>query len=277
MELATYVNGLQTANPGEKIVLVGDFNAFPFNDGYVDSMGIITGNAAAADEVVEYRASPVVTPLKLGDEFITDPLQRYSYVFEGNAQTLDHAVVNQALENDPAVSGLTVEHARINADFRVARYGDFALPYDAGNPPLRVSDHDPVRLTIGVVRPLSADLALSWTTTSWSLRGAFTTLTVHNSGSSYIPGAQVRIELDIPPHSTAGVGTPSGWTCERLGDAVFLCTASRAIAPGGNERFTVSVRPRRQFSASDSIRFWAQATVVTDPISGDNSAELVLP
>ncbi len=185
--------------------------------------------------------------------------------------------MNEALVADPAVADARVDHARVNADFRGAHQSVYNPPYTAENPPLRTSDHDPVRLTIGVVRPLSADLALSWTTTSWSLRGAFTTLTVHNSGSSYIPGAQVRIELDIPPHSTAGVGTPSGWTCERLGDAVFLCTASRAIAPGGNERFTVSVRPRRQFSASDSIRFWAQATVVTDPISGDNSAELVLP
>jgi hypothetical protein len=115
------VSSLQTANPNEKIVLVGDFNAFPFNDGYVDSMGIIAGNAAAEDEVIEYRASPVATPLVLGDELIADPQQRYSYVFEGNAQTLDHAVVNEVLVNDPAITGLVVEHARINADFREAR------------------------------------------------------------------------------------------------------------------------------------------------------------
>ena len=70
MELANLVNSLQTANPNEKIVLVGDFNAFPFNDGYVDSMGIITGNAAPEDEVIEYRASPVATPMVLGDELI---------------------------------------------------------------------------------------------------------------------------------------------------------------------------------------------------------------
>ena len=108
LELANYVNGLQVANPSEKIVLVGDFNAFPFNDGYVDSMGIITGNAAPEEQVIEYRASPVATPLVLGDELTADPAQRYSYVFAGNAQTLDHAVVNAALVNDPAITGLTV-------------------------------------------------------------------------------------------------------------------------------------------------------------------------
>jgi predicted extracellular nuclease len=277
MELANLVNSLQTGNPGEKIVLVGDFNAFPFNDGYVDSMGIITGDAAPEEEVIEYRASPVATPLVLGDELIADPAQRYSYVFEGNAQTLDHAVVNAPLVNDPAVNGLVVEHARINADFREGRYGDFSLPYDAGNPPLRVSDHDPVRLTIGVVRPLSADLALTWATTSMSSRGAFTTLTVHNSGSAYIAGTQVRIDLEIPAQSTATVGPPSGWTCQRLGDASFLCTATKVLAPGSNNVFNVSVKPRVRFAATDSIRFEAQATVISDPISGDNSAVLVLP
>jgi len=277
MELANLINSLQTSNPNEKIVLVGDFNAFPFNDGYVDSMGIITGNAAPEEEVIEYRASPVATPLVLGDELIADPQQRYSYVFEGNAQTLDHAVVNEALVNDPAVTGLVVEHARINADFREGRYGQFSLPYTAENPPLYVSDHDPVRLSIGVVRPLSADLSLTWATTSMSSRGAFTTLTVHNSGSNYIAGTQVRIDLEIPAQSTAAVGPPSGWTCQRLGDASFLCTATKVLAPGSNNVFTVTVRPRVRFAATDSIRFEAQATVISDPISGDNSAVLVLP
>lgn len=282
MELGRLVNGMQIANPSEKIVLVGDFNAFPFNDGYVDSMGIITGNAAPEPEVIEYRASPVVTPLVLGDALTADPAQRYSYVFEGNAQTLDHAVVNAALLNDPAVAGLTVEHARINADFRVFHYGQFALPYTAQNPPLRVSDHDPVRLSIRVVRPASADLALAWSTRSMTSKGAFATLTLSNTGASSISGAQVRIELDIPADATAAVGPPSGWTCTRpddafVGDTVFLCTANKPVPAGANQSFSVSVKPRRSFAASDVLRFEARATVLNDPISGDNSAVLVLP
>lgn len=277
LELANYVNGLQVANPSEKIVLVGDFNAFPFNDGYVDSMGIITGNAAPEEQVIEYRASPVATPLVLGDELTADPAQRYSYVFAGNAQTLDHAVVNAALVNDPAITGLTVEHARINADFRVAHYGEYSLPYSEANPPLRVSDHDPVRLTIGVVRPLSADLTLDWDVASMSSRGAFTRLTLFNASSAAISGAQVRIDLEIPAKAMTSVGPPSGWTCEKLGDSSYLCTASKPVVAGGKYIFGVSVRPRHQFAATDTIRLKAQATVLTDPIDGDNSVELVLP
>jgi len=282
MELGRLVNGMQVANPNEKIVLVGDFNAFPFNDGYVDSMGIITGNAAPEPEVIEYRASPVATPLVLGDALTADPAQRYSYVFEGNAQTLDHAVVNAALVNDPAVAGLSVEHARINADFRVFHYGQFGLPYTAQNPPLRVSDHDPVRLSIRVVRPASADLALAWSTRSMTSKGAFATLTLRNTGASPISGAQVRITLDIPADATAAVGPPSGWTCTRpadafVGDTEFLCTASTSVPVGSSQGFSVTVKPRRSFAASDVLRFEARATVLTDPISGDNSAVLVLP
>ena len=277
VELAKLVHGLQTANPNEKIVQVGDFNAFPFNDGFVDVMGIVTGNPAPEAEVIEYRPSPLTTPLVMGDELITDPAKRYSYVFQGNAQTLDHAVVNQALVNDPAVTGLTIEHARINADYRVAYYGMFSLPYSAANPPLRVSDHDPVRLSIGLVRPASADLALAWTNRFMGLQFAQATLTLRNSGTTSIVGAQVSIDLQIPVGATGSVGAPDGWTCGRLGASTFLCTATGSIAPGSDHVFLVTVRPRRSFAATDTLRFEARATVLSDPISGDNSAVLVLP
>jgi hypothetical protein len=117
-----------------------------------------------------------------------------------------------------------------------------------------VSDHDPVRLTIGVVRPLSADLALTWATTSMSSRGAFTTLTVHNSGSAYIAGTQVRIDLEIPAQSTAAVGPPSGWTCQRLGDA-RSCARHQDARTGVQQRVhgdRQAARPLRRPTASAS-------------------------
>ena len=40
------------ANPAERIVLVGDFNAFEVSDGYVDVIGSIVGSPAPASEVV---------------------------------------------------------------------------------------------------------------------------------------------------------------------------------------------------------------------------------
>lgn len=165
-----------------------------------------------------------------GDELTADPAQRYSCVFEGNAQTLDHAVVNAALVNDPAI----------------------------------------------------ADLTLAWSTRSMTSKGAFATLTLRNTGASSISGAQVRIELDIPADATSAVGPPSGWTCDRpndafIGDSVFVCTAGKPVLAGSSQSFSVSVKPRRSFAASDVLRVKARATVLTDPNSGDNSAVLVLP
>ena len=142
--LANLVNDRQVADPNEKIVLVGDFNAFEFNDGYADIMGIVRGDQVPENEAITWVASPVATPLVDGSDLIADPAERYSYVFEGSAQTLDHVVVNEALVTDAAVSDAFIEHARINADFGVHHFG-------VAGTAIRTSDHDPVRLSIRLV------------------------------------------------------------------------------------------------------------------------------
>jgi hypothetical protein len=57
---------------------------------------------------------------------------RYSYVFDGSAQTLDHVLFTQNLQPYFA----RVEHARVNADFPEVLRNDPARPE-------RLSDHDP--------------------------------------------------------------------------------------------------------------------------------------
>lgn len=128
--LANLIQTRQTNDPNEAIITVGDMNAFQFNDGYVDSVGIIKGTPAPADQVTLFGAD-VVNPdqVALAD---TLPLsERYSYTFDGSAQVLDHIIVNQA-----ALRRLNRFHyARFNGDFPVKLYQDF-------NRPERLSDHD---------------------------------------------------------------------------------------------------------------------------------------
>src|SRR5699024_6485227 len=50
--LAKFVQERQTKNPNEHIVLVGDFNAYQFNDGIVDVIGAIKGKPAVVGEVM---------------------------------------------------------------------------------------------------------------------------------------------------------------------------------------------------------------------------------
>jgi len=128
--LARWVNERQKANPTERILLVGDFNAFPFNDGLVDQIGTIIGKPAPKDAVIESSADLVETDLiDLVNLIKVD--QQYSYTFDGNAQVLDHFIANLPMRKHLAGFG----YLRINADFpQVLRA--------VGDRPERFSDHD---------------------------------------------------------------------------------------------------------------------------------------
>ena len=123
--LANFVQNRQLNDPSEAMVLLGNFNAHAFNDGYVDVMGTVMGLPAAADQVV--LASPdLVSP------DLVNLSGAYSSVSNGNQQSLDHMLVTGNLV--PQVEGFSV--ARVNADFPEALR---ALAYNAG----RLSDRDP--------------------------------------------------------------------------------------------------------------------------------------
>ena len=93
--LANLIQGFQSANPSANIVSVGDYNAYQFSDGYADTVGVIEGNPALADQVVlagPRLVSPTLTDL-IDTDLIAAP-QRYSYTFSGSAQAIDHIIVN---------------------------------------------------------------------------------------------------------------------------------------------------------------------------------------
>jgi predicted extracellular nuclease len=127
--LAQLVQMRQVANPSQRIVLVGDFNAFEFSDGLVDVIGTIKGTPAPATAVVR-ATTDLVEPNLANLMEALSAAERYSYVFDGNAQVLDHVLVNgPALAN---VSDLVM--VRGNAD----------QPETARNAAggVRLSDHD---------------------------------------------------------------------------------------------------------------------------------------
>ena len=130
--LAGLIRGFQ--QNGQHVVSVGDYNAFDVNDGYVDVIGIVRGDPAPANEVT---VTTHLTPAQLPNPTLVDAIsfapanQRYSFVFDGNAQELDHVL----LTPDLLVS--RVEYGRMDADFPESYRGDF-------NRPERLSDHDPI-------------------------------------------------------------------------------------------------------------------------------------
>jgi uncharacterized protein len=129
---AEFTANLAQELQSENLVLVGDFNAYQFNDGYVDVIGTIKGTPAPAHEVVLGSIDLVDPDLTaLVDTAFIAPDQRYSYVFNGNAQALDHVIV----DSEMLARTTRYVHVRANADFPTAYRND----------PSRVegsSDHD---------------------------------------------------------------------------------------------------------------------------------------
>ncbi len=133
--LAGQIQSLQTAEPGLRLIVTGDFNAFQFSDGYVDVMGQLTGSLDPDGALLP--AVDLVDP-NLVNQLLSEPAaERYSFIFGGSAQALDHALTSQGLE--PFVRGL--DHVRGNADAPAALEPDFTTA-------LRTSDHDGLALFV---------------------------------------------------------------------------------------------------------------------------------
>ncbi len=127
--VARMVQEIQGADPGSRLVVLGDFNAFEFTDGYVNVVGQIRGSFDPAQSLL---FGPDLVDPELTDEVERmEPGERYSFVFEGSAQALDHALTSKALA--PWVRGAA--YGRGNADATVQLEDDASTP-------LRASDHD---------------------------------------------------------------------------------------------------------------------------------------
>ncbi|MFW5748881.1 MAG: endonuclease/exonuclease/phosphatase family protein [Chloroflexota bacterium] len=131
VRVAEFVGGLFEADPAAHVIVLGDLNAFPFTDGIVDVVGIISGThdpeaalRAPARDTLEPDLINWVTRLPAEEQ--------YSYNFNGSYQVLDHILTSPALE--PYVTG--AQFGRGNADVPEAWF----LDPDVGA--LRASDHD---------------------------------------------------------------------------------------------------------------------------------------
>src|SRR5262249_476624 len=228
--LANLIQTRQTANPNERIISVGDYNAFQFNDGYVDSIGTIKGTPAAADQVV-LPSSDLVNPdlVDLGD-FAADN-QQYSFIFDGNAQELDHVLITQNLLD----RFTRLEYARVNADFPEVYRSD-------ANRPERLSDHD------GLVAYFSfpkADLAITKTPSPTTpLTGSNLHYTLSFSNSMDDAAADVVVMDQVPANTTfQSITAPAGWNCTtpNIGETGAITCTTSTLASGTSAVITLVV------------------------------------
>jgi uncharacterized protein len=228
--LAAEIQARQAAEAAEHIVLLGDFNAFEFNDGYADALNVVTGTPSADDATaVTGDGADLVNP-DLADLGAFAGTNGYSYVFEGNAQSLDHMLANEALLGD--VGNVELAHAHFNADFPEILRGDATTP-------ARLSDHDPMvayfavdRADLSVVATGPAAAALPGSALAFQVVAA-------NAGPSAaeFPGVGFAFDAEL---ADLAVTPPAGWTCDtptvEYGTSVLSCSAS-ALASGDDAIF----------------------------------------
>ena len=113
------------------LVVIGDFNAFGFTDGYVDVVGQIAGTAIESENML-WAPSLVDPTLILLDDLVPAEL-RYTFIYDGYAQQIDHALLTARAFEDFA--GVSITHG--NADVP-------AGSADADDPSTarRSTDHD---------------------------------------------------------------------------------------------------------------------------------------
>lgn len=205
--LATSLAQMQSSDPSRRLVVLGDFNAFEFNDGLADVMNTVAGMPSPdAATVVPGDGIDLIDPDLVDLGSLPGASERYSYVFDGNAQTLDHVLVNEQMVVD--TSRVLLDHARINADFPQTNRND-------ADSPSRLSDHDPVRVDFVVRR--RADLAVTASATTPEVRVgrplAFTAQLVnHGPDAAEFPGIGFAVDAELP--DLAVVPDNDAWTCE---------------------------------------------------------------
>jgi uncharacterized protein len=132
--LANLLQARQFATPSERIIVLGDFNCFEVNDGLVDVMGTLLGSPSPDSETaVAGDGLDLVNPnfTRLAE---STPAERYSWVQDGDAQNLDHVIVNNGML---ARALPRMQHARIDADFA-------GVSASVTGTAVRTSDHDPM-------------------------------------------------------------------------------------------------------------------------------------
>lgn len=266
-DLANLVQSLQTADPAQPIVLIGDFNAFEFNDGLGDSMGVIEGTPSPdAETAVPGDGVDLVNP-DLDNLADTAPAaERYSFLFDGNAQSLDHVVVNQALIASTAAR--RVEHPRINADF----------PEIDRNPAgtTRLADHDPIVAFFQVAEFATAGLTISKTdltdpVTAGTQLGY--TIEVVNGGPD--DAATLEVTDPLPAGTTfVSLTAPAGWSCTTpaVGASGTVTCTNALLANGGSATFNLVVAVDPAVAAGTLLSNTATVTTTTSDDTSDNSA-----
>ena len=212
--LASLLQQLQTDNPSTPVISVGDYNAYQFNDGYTDPIAILKGSPTADDQIVVDASPDLVEPnfSNLTDTLPAD--QRYSFIFEGTPQALDHVLVNTVAQR--LVTRYAV--ARNNADFPEGPLfgSDITRPE-------RNSDHD---MPVAYFAKAASTTSVSDVTATYSSSDQSLLLTANVTASNGTVN-EGSVTFTVTDAGNTAIGTPVVGTVSN-----GVATASYTL-PGG--------------------------------------------
>lgn len=268
VDLANLVQARQTATPTENIVLVGDFNAFEVNDGLADLMNVIAGTPTPDNQTaVPGDGADLVSPDLLNLSTSEPAPERYSYVFDGNAQSLDHILINGSVATSTTTQ--RIDHARINADFAETERNLTSVQ--------RLSDHDPLLLYVSPAGFQNTDVSITVSDTPDPVNAG--TALVYTVGVSNLT-ATAASTVNWSTTLTAGtsfqsLAAPGGWSCTTppVGSGGTVSCAIASLTGMAVANFTLSVNTSSSLAAGATLSLVSVVTTVT-PENGtaNNSA-----
>ncbi|HSL43821.1 MAG TPA: ExeM/NucH family extracellular endonuclease [Anaerolineales bacterium] len=184
-----FVDSILAVDPNAKIIVAGDLNDFEFS---------------TAVDTVEGGVLHTLMETLPQDE-------RYSYVFEGNSQSLDHILISDSLFNTP----FEYDVLHVNAEFAV-----------------QASDHDPqvVRLPLTPADTTAPDTTIdsSPSDPSNSSSASFT----FSGTDDVTPAGNLTFECDLDGAGFSSCASPQSYTSLSDGSHTFQV---RAIDGAGNQ------------------------------------------
>jgi uncharacterized protein len=233
--LRSYIDGLLAADPAANIAVLGDFNGFTFEN---------------AIQTLERGGA--LTDLNR----LLAPEERYSFVFEGNAQALDHILVTAGLAAN-------------------AQYDAVHLNSEQPDTPARGTDHDPQLATFLIARPNQAPVAVADAVAinEDATTDNLTALLLGND-SDPNPGDTIRITA-VDDSATLGslIFDPVTQTLRYVADDPSF----DAIAPGASvtDTFTYTITDSRGLTSTATVT--VTVTGVADGIirNGTSAADIL--
>ena len=215
-----FVQGLLATNPNANVVVAGDLNDFEFSNplSILESGGLNT----------------LIETLPANE--------RYTYNFQGNAQTLDHILVSNNLSSN--LDGFDVVH--INSEFAdqisdhdpiVARFNLTTVPNVPANFSMQIlhgADFEAGVSDLSNILGFSAIVNKFKTATDLPANVVANTL-ILSAGDNYIPGAFFNASSDTSLNGVGGLGSSSAPVLGRGDIGILNAIGVQASALGNHE------------------------------------------